>query len=308
MDTLKEIPVGKANNLIGQKFGKLTVLYRTENKGKQIAWACQCDCGNQISVIGCHLKDGHTKSCGCYKKNDMKEDLTNRRFGKLLVKKYLYSDNKGHTFWECQCDCGKTHISRKDALIEGKTISCGCYKGEISSKNSTINLIGQKFGKLTVIERAGSNKYHAALWLCQCECGNTKIISGDCLRGGDSNSCGCLKSTGEFIIEQILKKNNIPFEREKSFENCYINRGKAKFDFYVNNQYLIEFDGIQHFKSNNSWNTEEKVEKTKQSDKIKNEWCKNNNIPLIRIPYWHKQIILDDLLLEKTTYLYKEKD
>ena len=309
MNTLKEIPVGKAENLIGKKFNQLTVLYRTENCGGQTTWACQCDCGNITAVKGGHLKNGHTKSCGCYKKNGMREDLTNKRFGKLVVLKYHHSDDKGHTFWECQCDCGKKHISRKDALIEGKTVSCGCYKGKISSENNTIDLTGQQFGKLTVLKRAGSNKHYNALWLCQCECGNQKIISSSALRKGDSNSCGCLKSKGEAFISKLLEENNIPFEREKSFKDCVlINNHKARFDFYIDNKYLIEYDGEQHFQSGSGWNTEEKVKITQESDKIKNEWCKNNNIPLIRIPYTHKKITLNDLLLETTSFLINGKE
>lgn len=309
MKIFEEIPVGKATNLVGKKFGKLTVLYRTNNIGKQVAWVCQCDCGNQTVVTGCHLKDGHTKSCGCYKKDGMKEDLTNKKYGKLLVLKYDHSDDKGHTFWECQCDCGNKIITRRDALIEGKTVSCGCYKGEISSINSTIDLTGQQFGKLTVLKRAGSDKHYNALWLCQCECGNKKIISGSTLRRGESKSCGCLKSKGEAFITKLLEENNIPFEKEKSFKDCVLaNNHKVRFDFYIDNKYLIEYDGVQHFQSGSGWNTEEKVKITQESDKIKNQWCKNNNIPLIRIPYTHKEITLNDLLLETTTFLINKKE
>lgn len=75
-------------------------------------------------------------------------------------------------------------------------------------------------------------------------------------------SCGCLKqSQGEFLIEQILKENNISFEKEK-YVFDYETGGKARFDFYVNDKYAIEFDGEQHYQSNNRWwNTEEFVEK-----------------------------------------------
>lgn len=54
------------------------------------------------------------------------------------------------------------------------------------------NLIGKKFGRLTVISRNGSNKHHSACWLCECECGNQKTVSSDCLLRGHTRSCGCL--------------------------------------------------------------------------------------------------------------------
>ena len=66
--------MSRCDNLIGQKFGRLTVIDRTDNyvtpKGtKHSRWLCQCDCGNPnlIVVTGTHLKTGHTQSCGCYK-------------------------------------------------------------------------------------------------------------------------------------------------------------------------------------------------------------------------------------------------
>lgn len=63
--------MGKENNLIGQKFGKLTVVKKSENKGahRETKWWCQCDCGNPnlFEVLGYKLRNGHTKSCGCYR-------------------------------------------------------------------------------------------------------------------------------------------------------------------------------------------------------------------------------------------------
>lgn len=59
----------KFNDLTGQKFGKLTVIkYLGLDKGKHSLWLCQCKCGKQTKVNTCHLKSGHTKSCGCLHK------------------------------------------------------------------------------------------------------------------------------------------------------------------------------------------------------------------------------------------------
>lgn len=55
-----------ANNLIGQSFGRLTVVERAENKGEKTYWKCLCDCGTECIVRGSHLINGDTKSCGCY--------------------------------------------------------------------------------------------------------------------------------------------------------------------------------------------------------------------------------------------------
>ena len=72
----------------------------------------------------------------------------------------------------------------------------------------------------------------------------------------------------------------------------------SKNDFYIDNKYLLEFDGIQHFFANHGWNSEDHLSKVQERDAIKNQWCKNNNIPLIRINYKQlKELKIEDLLL-----------
>ena len=59
--------MGKFQDLTGQKFGRLTVLKRVENKGKNVMWECECSCGNPIHsfVSSSNLKNGKVQSCGC---------------------------------------------------------------------------------------------------------------------------------------------------------------------------------------------------------------------------------------------------
>ena len=54
-----------------------------------------------------------------------------------------------------------------------------------------IDLTGQRFGRLSVVERAENTKFGAARWLCKCDCGNHTIVIGDELRKGNTSSCGC---------------------------------------------------------------------------------------------------------------------
>jgi len=179
-------------------------------------------------------------------------------------------------------------------------------------KASLIDLTNQKFGHWTVIQRAknhySDNGSRYTMWLCECNCENhtRKIIEGNSLKSYTSTSCGCVKKyKGEEKIAEILNYNKIKFEREKSFKNCKIKK-QLHFDFYIPNQnYLIEYDGILHFKATGGkLGTEEKLFQNQEHDKYKNQWCKENNIPLIRIPYTHlDKICLKDLLLETTTFL-----
>jgi hypothetical protein len=109
-------------------------------------------------------------------------DLTNRRYGQLVVIRAIGRDNKSRNIeWLCKCDCGKeiTVISRE--LKKRK--SCGCL--------SSIELSGRKFGKLQVVRRIGT-KYGAKLWLCECECGNCKKVVTHNLIANKVISCGCM--------------------------------------------------------------------------------------------------------------------
>lgn len=118
-------------------------------------------------------------------------------------------------------------------------------------------------------------------------------------------SCGCLKqSHGELFIEQLLKDNNIRYQKEYVFPDLLSPKnGFLRFDFAIfdtkdNLIKLIEFDGETHDTNFISgWNTYEKIVYQKQCDELKNEYCKKNNIPLVRIGYEKKKSInIEDLI------------
>ena len=234
-------------------------------------------------------------------------DLTGKKFGRLTVIKKL--EKKGNEwYWQCKCDCGKERIVSGVSLRRGSCRSCGCLKQEKdkSPKGNVIDMIGKKFEHLTVISRQGSDKRGEALWECECDCtAHTHlIVLGSNLRSGHTTSCGCeRRSKGELIIAKMLYDNNIPFEQEKVMFQ-YSNKRYARFDFYINNQYLIEYDGETHYQCNlHGWHDQNQLKAQQERDAIKNQWCKDNNIPLIRIPYTHlKDIRIEDLTLETTKF------
>jgi hypothetical protein len=95
----------------------------------------------------------------------------------------------------------------------------------------------------------------------------------------------CSRSKGEILIENWLSENNIAFEREKKFKKCKYKKC-LPFDFYLPEyNILIEYDGEQHFKATGGYFTEELLSSIKKKDEIKNEFCKKNNINLMRISY-----------------------
>ena len=239
-----------------------------------------------------------------------KIDMTGKKINNLTV---LYMSDKrtasGSIKWTCQCDCGNICDIDGTRLRSGKAKSCGCKSKEALNKGRGKNfqdLTGNIYGKIQVLERAEDKEYangrKVVQWKCKCSCNRITFITSDNLRTGNTQSCGFCNnnSHGNIKIEEILTKYNISFIREKRFETCK-DKITLPFDFYVENKYCIEFDGKQHFSSNN---TIFDYEDTKKHDKIKNEWCKENNVPLIRIPYTHyKQLKIEDLLLETSQFI-----
>ena len=81
-----------------------------------------------------------------------------------------------------------------------------------------VDLAQRRFGRLTAIERAGSDKQYNKLWLCRCDCGGMAIIRGDNLRKGRSKSCGCLQiEFGEGVIARTKKRQAVMARRVKKF-------------------------------------------------------------------------------------------
>lgn len=286
-------------NLIGQKFGRLTVIERDKSKkGGAAYWICQCECGNITSVRSDALTTAKnpTKSCGCLAKEKAKEkidknSLVGKKFNRLTVIKRDETKEIGHhksIYWICQCDCGNfVSVSTAD-LNSGHTKSCGCLKLEMLKERNENDLTGQKFGMLTAIKKMDiKNLKNEYLWLFKCDCGENYIASGTQVKNGHIFSCGCIKSKGEQLIRKILQENNIQYIKEYVFKDLVSNKNAyLRFDFALidENQKvvrLIEFDGEQHYKKNSKFYSPQLT----LNDELKNKYCKNNQIPLVRIPY-----------------------
>lgn len=63
------------------------------------------------------------------------KDLTDQEFGRLMVIERAENNNQGKTMWLCRCECGETFSVRPDALRNGRTVSCGCYRKEINTEH-----------------------------------------------------------------------------------------------------------------------------------------------------------------------------
>lgn len=194
--------------------------------------------------------------------------------------------NKPRTYCKCVGIDNKEYIIRADALTSGATKHInGAMKRGI-----TVDVTGQRFGHLVALyptdKRAPNGNI---IWHCICDCGKYYDVPLNNLTRGHTRSCGCNnRSKYEEFIHNYLLSLHIYFEEEKRFSECRNSKGSdmLPFDFYIPKyNILIEYDGQHHFEPIKGWGGEEKFKLTQENDEIKNKYCEEKNIRLLRIPY-----------------------
>ncbi|WZY01358.1 hypothetical protein NSQ26_04790 [Bacillus sp. FSL W7-1360] len=125
-------------DLIGKKFGRLTVIKKAPDRPnkRRHYWTCHCECGGKRTTDTQSLKSGKTRSCGCLLKDAGERrvhDLTGMQFGRLTAIKRSERRNKQgrRRHWECQCECKNIVEIERTALILGATRSCGCLPKDL---------------------------------------------------------------------------------------------------------------------------------------------------------------------------------
>lgn len=119
----------------GKTYGDLIVLGYEGNR----MFRCRCSCGKEILVLGKYLRNGATKSCGHWKK----DDLTGRVFGEWTVIEY-----SGNLRWKCRCSCGTVKDVLAQNLKNGRSTSCGCKAIEKRTESWKKHMIS-KYGELS---------------------------------------------------------------------------------------------------------------------------------------------------------------
>lgn len=221
-------------------------------------------------------------------------------------------------------ECGKEFSARINNVKNGHTSSCGCVSIKRSIKTiqeynalqkpphnkirykegDYIGDYGIQYVKETRPYYSPSNparkKGRYILALCpSCHCEFEVLLENVVL--GRTRSCGCIVSYGEQKIQDALAVLGIKFESQKKFNSLYgmptqqnnttINGHNAlRFDFFLSDKRLcIEYDGIQHWperlSSGSRFNTPELNQRRAMHDKIKNQWCVDNGLSLIRVSY-----------------------
>jgi hypothetical protein len=128
-------------------------------------------------------------------------DLTGFVFGPLTV-----IERSIPGYWRVRCSCGIRKEISREALRTGSARSCGCARlGLGPLRANTVNLMGQQFGRITVVGRARP-QHQMTAWRCRCRCGRFAAYRGDLLRSGKRVSCGCGEKAARFLPGSLRGK------------------------------------------------------------------------------------------------------
>ena len=193
---------------------------------------------------------------------------------KTPIKHYCKIHN---IFWDAAPD----NILQGGGWIEcGKEKSCNGrrkshekYVEEVASINMDIEVVGEYINAHTPI-----------LHRCKIDGHEWMALPMNIIKGVGCPQCN--QSHGEKQIYQWLDNHHIKYIPQKIFDDCR-NKKPLPFDFYIPTYNIcIEYDGEQHFRIVDYFGGEDGFKQRKNNDEIKNQYCKNNNIHLLRIPYF----------------------
>ena len=129
--------------LSGKRSGQLTVLRLAERRrNNRKTWECGCDCGGYREASTYELQSGCVTHCGCMNRRSYPyRELAGMQKGMLTVlEKTAERSEKGSVLWRCRCECGNEKLFSEDALVHGRTVSCGCYREKELPKKLNIKL------------------------------------------------------------------------------------------------------------------------------------------------------------------------
>lgn len=219
------------NTIIGREFGDLTVIRATEERrNSQIVYLCKCGCGEEILLTSSNFKYARRMDCGCSKRKkqaerderkrlaeenrvkNLKVDLVGRQFGKLKVIERCPERYHKQVVYNCQCECKNTVTAYYIQLIKNRKTDCGCVPKKKRGRPYNLEkdiYLNKKFERWTVldiVEQEGVAPSYLK-WLCQCECGTIRLVTGTSIKNGTSKSCGCLATESARRTIQNIKKD-----------------------------------------------------------------------------------------------------
>ena len=251
-----------------------------------------CPNGHNYSANFNNFQKGYRcKECSGLKEKDI--DFIAKYLNDNYNYTYISGEYKNaHSKLTIKCPNGHEFITDWNRIKNGK---CNCKK--CNEKYWNVESVSEYFKEYGF--KLISKEYKNPKTSLKIECCNGHIFNKT-LNAFNENKCCpiCSSSSGEDRISGILKGMNIDFIFQKTFKECK-DKKVLPFDFYIPKYNLIiEFDGIQHFKPISKFEGEEGFSIRILHDAIKNQYCEDNNINILRIPYWDYDNI-EKLIKEK---------
>lgn len=259
----------------------------------------QHKCGNILERLPINILKGKM-ICNKCKSNKSKNDFINliTNEGYLLINNYKNSKEKVKLL---HIKCNNIYEVTPNMFQQGYRCPycAGNHKKNTKEfKELLFNLVGNEYSLIGTYKNSLTK-----VKIKHNKCNNTYEVTPNNFLNRDNRCPYCKqRSKGETKIRNYLNSNKYSFEEQYSFKDCKY-KGLLYYDFKVNlnNTFiLIEYDGIQHFKETKKFGND-RLEIQKIRDRIKDDYCLNNNIKLIRIPYYNYNNI-EEILNEELKF------
>lgn len=264
-------------------------LLSTEYKNNQTKLDMICSEGHKIQMTLGNIQQGKRchicsrKTASEKRKHDyefVKQYIKSEGY-KLLSKTYINQDEK----LKIRCPKGHVFLMSFCKFKQGQRCPQCCKNKKMSHKEFLEKFYNQNYNTENI---EILSEYINAKTKIKCKCLKDGciwyVIPNSLLNGTGCPQCN--ESKGEKRVAKYLDNRNIEYERQYKFNDCKSNK-ELPFDFYIHSLNIaIEYDGGQHYMIVNHFGGLNGFITTKIHDTIKTQYCKNNNIRLIRIPYW----------------------
>lgn len=274
--------VGDAYTFLEPYKGATTKIRCRHNKCEEIFSITPSSFFRGVRCIGCGNKERHEKVRNKERTkfiNELSKQCGNRI---VLIGEWVNSTTLT-IFYDVECGTWykalPTSVKKSDNFACPKCRPKSKPKSDFKFKKDVFSIYGDEY---TFLE-----KYQKATIKIKCQhnkCGFVwKVKPNNFLTGYGCPRC-CV-SQGEKTIERWLLKNGYNYNSQKIFVACR-DKNPLPFDFYLPDyNLLIEYDGEQHYKPSQFFGGEEAYKIRHKHDLIKNKYCEDNNINLLRIPY-----------------------
>lgn len=190
----------------------LTIVGKKEYNKRKWWYPAKCACGNPKSKlvrVDYLIGTENVKTKGCGKCSEFDFSTNKKKFGRWTVESFAGRNKRGESTYHMVCECGGTGVVERSRLTGGHSLSCGCQTAERAREINSGNLIGQTFGRLTAIEKAGTDKNNNIMYKCKCSCSKEVVVRGFSLSSMSTRSCGCLLLEGSRQSQKTMAANKI---------------------------------------------------------------------------------------------------